>query len=281
MSGRNLKKKYGFALQVQVHTDLFSPYFKQTSFLNRIRFHMAKKILPCAQEIRVVSPRIKRSLVEKLSIAADTIDILPIYIAKNPARDQAQAFTREKYGQFMFTLLMVGRFAFEKNIPFALDIMTEVLKKYPKAGLVIVGDGPEKSFLHQKVQELGIQNSVVFEPWQTDLEPYYKRSQAFLHTSYYEGYGLVLIEAALHRLPIVTSDVGIAGDVLKDGESACVCPINNRKIFIENIFKIIENNSFRMEIATHAFEAAQNVVIPKEEYIRQYAALLTKAHKNI
>src|SRR3989338_6515043 len=52
-------------LHLQVHTDFMSPYFKKESLLNRLRVRIARFLLPRADEIRVVSERIKRSI-EKL-----------------------------------------------------------------------------------------------------------------------------------------------------------------------------------------------------------------------
>jgi glycosyltransferase involved in cell wall biosynthesis len=277
MVGKRLRKKYGFPLQIQLHTDLFSPYFPAFSWLNRVRLRMAKNILPLANGIRVVSPRIKRSVINRLHVPDSIIDVLPIYVEKKHEAE-APIYSKEVHKDFTFTILMVGRLAPEKNISFALDIFSEVVRKYPKTRLLIVGDGPERKKLVRRSHQLKIQHSVTFEPWQNNLEPYYAKAHTFLHTSYYEGYGMVLVEAANARLPIVTSNVGIAGDILIDGKSACVCPVNDRHCFIKKLFHVIENNSFRMEIAAKAAEAiAAATPATKDEYLKRYTELLHKA----
>jgi glycosyltransferase involved in cell wall biosynthesis len=276
--GRRLHHSYGFGLQVQVHTDFLSPYFGQFSLLNKIRIRMAKRVLPLAAEIRVVSGHIKRSLVEQLHIPESKIDILPIYTETSHTVSTAPVYSKEAHQRFTFTILMVGRLAPEKNIGFAIDVMSEVVRKYPKAGLVIVGDGSEKANIQKKIKKLHMEQHVELIPWQNNLEAYYKQAHVFLHTSYYEGYGLVLVEAALHRLPIITSDVGIAGDILQNNKNAMICPVNDRRAFIEKLFHLIEDNSLRMKLAT---QVAEDIVraLPssKESYLTHYQVLTEKA----
>ena len=57
-----IARKYHVPLQLQVHTDFFSPYFARESLLNKIRVRIAKFLVPRASGIRVVSERIKNSL---------------------------------------------------------------------------------------------------------------------------------------------------------------------------------------------------------------------------
>ncbi|MBX4197909.1 glycosyltransferase [Candidatus Parcubacteria bacterium] len=275
--GLYLKKTLGLSLQVQIHTDLYSSYFKKGALLNRLRLYWAQKILPQADEIRVVSKRIKESLLKR-GIAPDKIDVLPIYTAVPVS--QAQSDAPSKYPQFNFRILMVGRLTQEKNIAFALAVFKDLLKKYPKAGLIIVGEGPEKQTLMYLAQKLNIASSVVFEPWQQDLSSFYNSSEIFLHTSLYEGYGLVLIEAGLAGMPIVTSDVGIADEILKDGINALIYPVNDKNSCLRKIMRILENNHIRHQFKMRLSEDLPKVLLrDKEQYVKHYSQLLEKAHK--
>ena len=64
--GWALKKKFNLPLQLQIHADIFSPYLYQESLKNKFRVWLAKFLLPKADGIRVVSERIKRSLITQL-----------------------------------------------------------------------------------------------------------------------------------------------------------------------------------------------------------------------
>ncbi len=276
--GADIKKSFGFPLQIQVHTDFLSPYFYSLSILNKIRVKMSRGILEHADIIRVVSERIKRSLVTQYFIPDTKISVLPIFVEStlfNTEPNPAQVNLQRAYPQFAFTILMASRLTKEKNIFLALRTLKEVLKNYPKTGLIIVGDGPEERSLKSHVAAMGLQNSVVFEPWQKDLAGYYKSAHAFLVTSLYEGYGLTLVEAGLSGAAIITSDVGIAGDILKDSYNALVYPVDKQPALLQKLLTIIENNDLRLELKLHVAEDMKKVVLSdKTEYLRLYKEFL-------
>src|SRR3989338_4679738 len=69
--GWRLEKKFGIPLQLQVHTDFLSPYFSRESLKNRGRVTLAKFLLPKADSIRVVSKRIKDSIVGRANLSQE------------------------------------------------------------------------------------------------------------------------------------------------------------------------------------------------------------------
>ncbi len=273
--GRFLKKRFGLKLQVQIHTDFLSPYFagysSRHSFLNRVRLWIASRVLPHADQIRAVSERIKKSLPEKYQ--QKTI-VLPIYTDVHHF-DVPPAFDlRAKYPQFSAIVLMMSRLAPEKNMKFSLRIFKEILKKFPVAGLVIVGDGPERSGLLKMAAELGITKSVIFEPWAADVVPYYKTADIFLSTSLYEGYGLSLVEAGLAGAVVVTSDVGIAGELLLDKEEARICPVGDSACFVAALEELLDSPATRKTLGAEAHNVLLARIISKEQYLQDYKKLL-------
>lgn len=73
-----LARRFGVPLELQIHTDLFSPWFWRESTKNKIRVLLAHFLLPRATTIRVVSKRVKQSIIEKFSTSEDHIMVLPI-----------------------------------------------------------------------------------------------------------------------------------------------------------------------------------------------------------
>jgi len=108
---------------------------------------------------------------------------------------------------------MASRLTKEKNIGLAIKAMKEVVKVNPGVGLVIVGSGPEEDKLKQKTRESEIEKKVIFEPWTNDLPSYYKTCDLFLLTSWYEGYGMTLVEAKATGCKIISTDVGVAREI--------------------------------------------------------------------
>lgn len=223
--GWQLAKKLKLPLQIQIHTDLFSPYFKKDSFLNRVRVKIAKIVLPKAKCIRVVSERIKKSL--KFNSF-----ILPIYVDFKKIKDAEINVDLHKKYPGKKIILVVSRLAREKNVSLALRAMERVIKKHPEAIMVIVGEGPER-------RKFKPQANVFFEglvPYNA-LMSYYKTADVLLLTSNYDGYGMVLAEAAAVGLPIVSTDVGIAREVA----GAKVVPVADRGAVVNALVEQIKN----------------------------------------
>lgn len=201
-------------LELQIHTDLFSSYFVRHSMLNRVRVMLAKFLLPRADKIRVVSNRIKDSLIIKLQIPENRVEVRPIFVDVEKIKN-APIITdlHKKYPQFAKIILMASRLTREKNIGLAIESMPEILKEQPRAGLIIAGSGPEESKLKLEIINKELEKSVIFEPWSDDLSSYYKTCDVFLNTSWYEGYGMTLAEARAAGATVISTDVGVAREV--------------------------------------------------------------------
>lgn len=209
-----LSKIFKFKFQLQIHTDFLSPFFAKESFKNRFRVFLAKKILPKADSVRVVSKRIEDSLVNDLDIDRNKIHILPIFIDKENIINSKQTFNlREKFPEFDKIVLIVARLEKEKNIDLAIRAFDMVLKQNPKTGLVIFGEGRLLGSLKRLVSSLGIEGSVKFMGFAKDIYSAYRSSDCLLVTSSYEGYGMNIVEASILGLPIVSTDVGVAREV--------------------------------------------------------------------
>ncbi len=200
-------------LLLQIHTDLFSPYFTKYSFLNKIRLFISKYTLPHAQVIRVVSRRIADSLVKR-GIDFDKIILKPIEVNVDAIRNGMPTFNlHEKFSQFKKIILMVSRLEDEKNIEGAIQAFKIAYSQIPDIGLIIVGSGRSMAKLKKMAYNLKISPRIAFVGWQTDLISYYKGCDIFLVTSWYEGYGMVFKEAEVAGCKIVSTDVGIAREV--------------------------------------------------------------------
>ncbi len=209
-------------LELQVHTDLFSSDFKSSSFGHWWRAQLARFLLPKAASVRVVSERIRSSIARARVLLQRPAVVLPIFVDTRNLREGKPLYNlHDRYPQFTKIILMVGRLTREKNYPLAFEVLRSSLKSEPKLGLVIAGTGPEQNRLIALAKSLGLDRHIIFLGWQTDLLSLYKTADVFLHTSRYEGYGLVLAEAAAAGLPVVSRPVGIMSEALGwIGESA-------------------------------------------------------------
>lgn len=264
-AGLKVKRKWRLPLEVQIHTDPFSPYF--SGFLNFIRKMIAKKVLRHADTIRVVSESIKKLLHTSYSILSPTVSVLPIYIDKKKIENEKISFDlHARYG-WHFIMLTVSRLAPEKNLSLALETLAIVRTRFPGTGLIIVGSGPEEGKLKSLVKKLKLENAVIFAGWQDDLASFYKTSNVFIQTSLFEGYGLALVEAGLSNLPVITTPVGIALE-LQHGKDAYIYP-PQAEFFASGVIDLIENNQKRENLRTNLKNILEAKLISKDDYMAQ------------
>ncbi|MDP3710311.1 MAG: glycosyltransferase family 4 protein [bacterium] len=271
--GLLLARVYNIPLVVQVHTDVFSPWYRHSFFTDRIRYWLALLIIPRASRTRVVSDRIKKSIVTRGLLPAEKITVLPIYtdISKflNTISDIQ---TEELFGQHSLKMIAVGRFVDkEKNFSMLIEVMKELIKTNPEAVLVIVGDGLDKDSYKRQVTRYKLEKNVILEPWRNDLPSFLKSFDLFVMPSNYEGWGRVVIEAMASGLPILMTDVGVAGEIVGHDREGIVVPVQDKKALLRAI-KDLYNNRGKLE---RMGEAAKNKVIglnpkTKKEYLELY-----------
>jgi glycosyltransferase involved in cell wall biosynthesis len=225
-----LQKKCGTALEVQIHTDFLSPYFRSESIKNYIRYYLYRYAVRRADTIRVVSPRIADSVQRDLGVISDRITILPIFVDIKNSVNTPSINVHKKYPQYDFIVLMASRLTREKNIGLAIGAFRRVAEYYPKALLLIVGSGPEKDNLESHIKRFELNQNVIIEPAvpSETLAAYYATADLFLLTSNYEGYGRTLVEATAAKLPVITTDVGIARDLFVHGATGYIVPVGSR-----------------------------------------------------
>ncbi len=271
--GKKIKETLGLPLQIQIHTDFLDPYFSK-SFLNKIRVFMYKLTLPYADGIRVVSSVIADSIKNKFPKLKVPVDILPIFVDVQSILRKKEIFYKQEI--IPNSIFMVSRLTKEKRIDLGIEVFKKVLSVNNNAKLFIVGSGPEKEKIEAQIKKINIEKNVVFENWEHDVPNLlYQKSQIFLLTSEYEGYGLTLIEAAAAGCPIVTTSVGVAKtDLFENGINSFVCPVGDVGCLSKSIIDLITDEEKRQLFKERMQASIKKVAIGREEYIQKYVSLL-------
>lgn len=106
-------------------------------------------------------------------------------------------------------LLYVGKLEERRNIYFLIDVFRELNKRNSNIRLVVIGNGEQEykeKFLKSIENELK-EGSIVYreKATQKELRSYYSEASVFLLPSYYEIFGMVLLEAMYFGVPVVSS----------------------------------------------------------------------------
>lgn len=100
----------------------------------------------------------------------------------------------------------VGRLAESKNLLFLIDVFKLIHDKDNNSKLWIVGEGPMRNVIEEKIKECKVEDSVVLFGEQKQVAPFLMAMDYFIFPTVYEGLGIVAIEAQTAGLPVIVSD---------------------------------------------------------------------------
>jgi phosphatidylinositol alpha-1,6-mannosyltransferase len=129
----------------------------------------------------------------------------------------------DRYGlQSSNVIMTMGRLASQeryKGFDETIEIMPELIKRFPTVKYLIVGDGPDRSRLESKAAALQLSEKVIFTGYIPESEKvdHYNLADAYVMPSMGEGFGIVLIEAAACGVPVVGSGADGSREALLDG----------------------------------------------------------------
>lgn len=230
--GRMLKKKYGVKLNVQLHGDFFSPYFRSESLKNKIFYwYMRLAVLGRADSFRVVSERLRQRLLN-WGVPNEKIMVAPIYVDPN-------FYAVRKIAHTGFKILFIGSRVKVKNLPLLIRAVKELEKQFPEAELVIKSDG-------------------------RDVRPSLAEADCLVLPSFYEGYGRVIIEAMAAGVPVIMSDVGLAGWIIEDNENGLVFSVNNQKSLEQKLTLLMKDENLRNKLVKNAQETLKTLPSKQE-----------------
>lgn len=114
--------------------------------------------------------------------------------------------TRYHISNHIFVIGHVGRFTYEKNHMFLLEIFKQVQKKDQNTKLMLVGEGLLQEQVCKKIEEMNLQDDVIFCGAISNVNEVMQAMDVFVFPSIFEGFGIVGLEAQALGLPVIASD---------------------------------------------------------------------------
>lgn len=113
--------------------------------------------------------------------------------------------------------LAVGRFSRQhKGFDLLIEAFHLFAQKDSEWTLDIVGEGPEEQLYRNLIKDFQLEDRITIHPFTKDIQAYYSQAQAYVLSSRWEGFGLVLVEAMAHGLPVVSSDLPTSKEIMGD-----------------------------------------------------------------
>jgi glycosyltransferase involved in cell wall biosynthesis len=181
-----------------------------------------------------------------------------------------------------FLIGCVGNFRAMKRQDLLVAAYARLLPEHPRARLVLVGDGELRPQLEGQLRTLGLADRVILFGTATDLAPLYDAFDLFVQASNSEGLPNVLLEASSAGLPIVATDAGGTHEVIEDGRTGLLVPIDDEEALTGAMHRAMGDPELRQRLGT----AARDLIATEygmdrffREYRELYRALLaTRGH---
>jgi glycosyltransferase involved in cell wall biosynthesis len=149
-------------------------------------------------------------------------------------------------------LLTVGRLVSVKGHRTLIEAFALLRCDYPRARLIIVGDGPERISLERQAANLNVASAVTFAGTVYPTREVLARADVFVFPSLVEPQGLVVLEAYAAGVPVVASRTGGIPEMLEDGVDGLLANRGDAADLAEVIRRMIDDESLRAACTMHA-----------------------------
>ena len=160
-------------------------------------------------------------------------------------------------------ILYVGSINSRKNLLGAIKAL-ELLPKDLQIPIVVIGDGREyKQKVLNYIAEHSLQDMVIFSPEKVGLDGLrylYRNAQMLIYPSFYEGFGLPVVEALLSNCPVVTSNLSSLPEAA--GPHSLLADPGNIQDISDKMSMILTDSTLRTEIISQGYEFAKNQFSP-------------------
>ena len=156
-------------------------------------------------------------------------------------------------------VVYVGRVSVEKNMPFMTGVWKKLQKRLRRAGveaeLIVIGDGPYREEMQAELRGegarfLGFRHG-------DELSRLYASGDVFVFPSTTDTLGQVVMESQGSGLPVLVSDKGGPKEVVEDGRTGFVLPVDEEGPWVETLERLITDDAMRASMGAAAHESMQ------------------------
>jgi glycosyltransferase involved in cell wall biosynthesis len=203
----------------------------------RVRRRLEREVL--RQVDRVVVPT-RRMAAELTAIPPSRVRVVaPVAPAPRPVRSPAEIRAGWGVGDDTPVVVCVARLHPQKDLGTLLRAWAQVTRTVPEARLIVVGEGPARAELEMAVERAGLSGSVHLAGFSPHAVDELAAADVAVITSRWEAIPLVLVEAMLLGLPVVSTDVGLAPELLGSGEGGRCVPVGDAAAVAEALIDLL------------------------------------------
>ncbi len=241
---------------------------QKKEFKNTLRF-----TLKSSDGITAVCEYLKKQIKDKFDIDS-VVRVIYNHVDTERFRKANIPSMKNRLGKSMPIILHASNFRPIKNIGDIIDAFCNVRKTVPSR-LVLVGKGPDKEKIINKVKELGLAKDVTFAGARRDIEKFYAVSDVFVMASLREGCPLSILEAMSSSVPVVSTNVGGIPEIVDDGKTGMLVSVGDTEKIADKIIGLLSDDKMRWKFGKAARArvmkkfTAEKIVPQYESYYRE------------
>jgi glycosyltransferase involved in cell wall biosynthesis len=264
--------KTGIPSVVTIHDLIHERYPEQYNPVD-VKIYSKKFRYACthADKVIAISEQTKKDIIDFYKTPAEKISIC--YQSCNPAfskivTDEEKMEVKEKYGLPDHFFLSVGSVIERKNL---LNICRALflLKDELDIPLIVIGDGGKyKARIKDYIRQTGLDNKIIFLSEKesarssisyktaADFPAIYQSAIALIYPSFFEGFGIPVLEALWSRLPVITSNVSCLPEA--GGDGAHYIDPNSPEEIAAGMKKIYSDKNYTSGLISNGWQHAQH-----------------------
>ncbi|MBN1766702.1 MAG: glycosyltransferase family 4 protein [Sedimentisphaerales bacterium] len=205
-----------------------------------------------------ISPAIAQELQRRIGIDGSRITLIPNAVDTDvftPDRSLREKFRQQFQAQEDDLVIgFVGRLNYVKGADMALDALPLLLEHSKKYRLVMVGDGPERGRLEERVRELKLSGRVHFTGFCANVAEVMQAFDVGVMPSRQEPFGMVALEFMSMKIPLVCSGVEGLGQLVTHRQHALVLQDNTPAGICDCIHQVLTDRPLRERLIKNASE---------------------------
>jgi len=258
------KSRIPYTICIHGNLELMGPFLP--TFLQRFwpKFPHIKAAAQIITLTNEMSTLFEKKLGKKPAVIPNGVDLDRFYPAeKNEKKKSASS-----------VILTLSRIDNKKGLEYAIESMTKIHTKFPTAKLMIVGDGEYRSELEKLVEKNMLSATVEFPGLipNSEVPAYLRNADLFLLPSLYEGLPLTLLEAMACGLPIISTPVSIAPEIIATWKNGYIIPFKSPDAISESVIDLLSNPDKRRQCSENSYRAAKET-LSWEKVGKHYAEL--------
>lgn len=254
-------------------------------FWERLRRRVTYRLVSRHGTMVAVSQDLKQFMCDTVGVQEQRIEV--IYNGVAPAQmitdEDVQKCKAELGISGCYPVLgVVGSLYPVKGHRFLLEAMPEILRRWPKAQLLVIGRGELDVVLKEQVEQLAIGANVHFLGMRQDVPRLLSVLDAFVLPSLSEGLSLALLEAMASEKPVVATRVGGNPELIDHGRTGFLVRPEDAKDLAANLLKLLSDSGTMQQFGRQAAERVWQHFSMKQmvdRYSDLYARLLS-AHNS-